>query len=427
MNPLAIILAALAALYIAFGLRWHPRAALVVWLACIVAVPVWPELRVGASLQPLSVLAVCLLPAVFTHWRGRLRFGDWIMVTFAATSTIAWVTFDAPQFAWAAVFTQWIAAYLVGRSLGPAAGSEWVAKALAITGAIVGIWALTEFAFSLHIFEEWFIALDTAGWHTIQIRGAFARSEGAFGHSIAMGGFLALCVPFVIAAKLKLTTRILMLVAVVSGSLVTFSRGAIIGAAAAVVLSLLFLPGAAISRRARTLLVLLTTVVAAVAVPLTLSLFDSVSSDLTASSDYRQDLALSFFPDLHAFGLGEGVQVLDGRQFYRQFTSIDNAYALMGLQLGWVPVAILTIGIIGAALRMLRRRGGPADVTLVSQAVVLATVALITQYGLAVFFVAGLAAGLGAVRNRSEATGHGMPERLSEPQFSAHARNTRLP
>lgn len=405
MNPLAVILAALAALYIALGLRRHPRAALVVWLACVVAVPVWPELRVGASLQPLSVLAVCLLPTVLTHWRGRLRFGDWIMVAFAAASTIAWVAFDAPQFAWAAVFTQWLAAYLIGRSLGPAAGAEWVTKALAVAGAIVGIWALVEFAFSLHIFEEWFVALDTAGWHTIQIRGAYARSEGAFGHSIAMGGFLALCVPFVIAAKLKLTTRIFMLTVVVGGSLVTFSRGAIIGAAVAVVLSLLFLPSAAISRRARTLLVVLTTAVAVVAVPFTLSLFDSVSSDLTVSSDYRQDLALSFLPDLHAFGLGDGVQVLDGRQFYRQFTSIDNAYALMGLQLGWVPVAILVLGIVGAVLRMLRRSGGPADVTLVSQAVVLATVALITQYGLAVFFVAGLAAGLGQVRNERHVEG----------------------
>lgn len=415
MNPLAIILAALIGLYTAFGLRRHPRAALVVWLACIIAVPVWPELRIGASLQPLSVLAVCLLPAVFTHWRGPLKLGDWIMISFAATSTIAWVGFDAPQFAWVAVFTQWTAAYLIGRSLGPAAGAEWVTKAIAIAGSVVGTWALLEFAFSLHVFEQWFVALDTAGWHTVQIRGSYARSEGAFGHSIAMGGFLALCVPFVIASKIRLVVRVLMLAIVVGGSLVTFSRGAILGVAIAVILSLLFLSGAAISRRSRVALVLLTTAVSAVAVPWTLSLFDSVSSDLTVSSDYRQDLALSFVPDLHALGLGDGIQILDGRQFYRQFTSIDNAYALMGLQLGWLPVAILCLGLIGAAVRMMRRQGGPADVTLVSQAVVLATVALITQYGLAVFFIAGLASGMGAIRRHGDERGIGLGHRVHRP------------
>lgn len=402
-NPLAMMLGVVVAVYLAVGLRKHPRAALVIWLACIVLVPVWLEVRIGASLQPLSVLAVCLLPAVLLNWRGPFRLGDWLLVVFAGASTVAWLFYDTPQYAWAAVFTQWIAAYLVGRSLGPAAGGEWVTKALAVTGAIVGAWALIEYLLAWHLFEQFAVELDRSGWHGIQIRGSFARSEGAFGHSIAMGGFLALCVPFVIASKTTMPRRLLMLGLTVGGTFVTFSRGAIIGVAAAIVLSLLFLTAGVLSKGARAWLIVLTVAAAAVVIPTTLSLFDSVSSDLSASTDYRQNLAISFLPDLHPLGIGDGIQFTDnGRQFYRQFGSIDNEYALLGLQFGWVPLVILCVGVVAVVVRLIRRRGGPADVAIASQAVVLFTVALITQYGLAVFFVAGLAVGLGSA-NSSEA------------------------
>lgn len=392
-NPLLVIFLAICGVYLAIGLRKHPRIALSLWIACIVAVPVWPEIRIGASLQPLSILAACLLPAVLTQWRGRLRAGDWMMIGFTASSTLAWALFDSPQFALIAVFTQWVAAYVVGRSLGPAAGREWVTRAMAVAGVVVGSWAIVEFLFSLHIFENWFPALDAAGWHVVQIRGQFARSEGAFGHSIAMGGFIALCAPFVLATRTTMPRRILMLTAVVGGCLVTFSRGAIFGIAIAVILSLLFLSGAAISRGTRIVMIAVTVVASIIVVPWVFSLFDSVSSDLTVSTDYRQDLALSFITDLHPLGLGDGIAILNGRQFYRQFTSIDNAYALMGLQLGWVPVAIIVLGLVAVCIRLLRRRGGAEDVSLLAQGVVLGTVALITQYGLAVFFVVGLAVG----------------------------------
>ncbi|WP_163632498.1 hypothetical protein [Microbacterium sp. B35-04] len=355
----------------------------------------WLQVDVGASLQPLSMLAVCLVPSILYHWRGKVRAGDWLMVGFAFAATVAWLLFDAPQFAWMAVLTQWGAAYLVGRSLGPAAGADWVTKAMAIAGTVVGAWAVLELMFGLHIFEYFAVAMDTAGWHNIQIRGAYARSEGAFGHSIAMGGFLALCVPFVIASRVSAFTRVAMLAIVLGGAFATFSRGAIIGAVAAVAISLIFLPNVDIARRTRATLVTLSIIATVAVVPLALNVLDSVSSDFTVSTSYREDLAVSFVPDLHAFGLGDGVQFLNDRQFYRQFTSIDNAYALMGLQLGWVPLAFLLVGVVSVGIRLLRRRGGPADAALAAQAIVLFTVALITQYGFAVFLVAGFAVGFG--------------------------------
>ena len=400
-NPLALALAALLAIYLTIFSWSRPRFALTVWIICLVAVPVWPELRVGVALQPLSALSLLLVPAIIRNWRGPIRPSDWLMLSFAAATTISVAFFSAPQFAWIAVFSQWGAAYLVGRTLGPAVGEGRAYRALAIAGTVVGIWALAEFVLGLHLFEGYLVAFDQAGWHTIQIRGSFARSEGAFGHSIAMGGFLALCVPFVIACKTTTLRRIVMLIFVTAGGLVTFSRGAIIGVAAAIVLSLLFMASESLTRRARTGLILAATLASAIAVPLTLNIFTSVSSDLTVSTNYRGELSTSFIPDLNMFGLGDGVQFVDGAQRYRQFTSIDNAYALLGLQLGWVPLLILVGGVLAVAVRLVRGRGGPADVALVSQAIVLYTVALITQYGLAVFFVVGLAAAFGPQRKRT--------------------------
>ena len=391
-NPIVLALAAILAVYFVVFSWGHPRFALVSWLVCLIAVPVWPELHIGAALQPLSALSLLLVPSIVRHWSGRIRRGDWLMLAFAAAATISAAVFNSPQFAWVAVFTQWGAAYLVGRSLGPALGEAWVYRAIAIAGTFVGVWALVEFLAGLHLFEGYFVAFDTAGWSTIQMRGSLARSEGAFGHSIAMGGFLALCVPFVIACKTTTPRRIAMLVIVSAGGLVTFSRGAIIGVAAAIVFSLLFMTSESLTRRTRTGLVVTAVLASAVAVPFTLNLFDSVSSDLTVSTNYRGDLSTSFIPDLNAFGLGNGVQFEGAVQRYRQFTSIDNAYALLGLQLGWVPLAILALGVVAVTIRLLRGRGGPADVAIASQAIVLYTVALITQYGLAVFFVVGLAA-----------------------------------
>lgn len=393
-NPLFLALAATCAIYLAVGVRRHPRAAVVIWLSCTVLVPVWLQLDLGVTLQPLSVLAVCLLPSIIHNWRGRLRNGDRIIIAFAAAATLGWMLFDTPQFAWVAVFTQWGAAYLVGRSLGPAAGEQWITRAMAVAGSLVGAWAIIEFAFALHVFEGFAAEIDTARWNEIQERGSFARSEAAFGHSIAMGGFLSLCVPFVIATTTTVPRRVLMLTLILGGTVVSFSRGPVIGAALAIVLSLVFLSKTSLTRRARIGLIALTAAASLFVVPLVWNTFASVSSDLTGSADYRSDLAATFLPDLVPLGLANGVSFLGERQMYRQFTSIDNAFALVGLQLGWVPLAILILGALGLVMRLIRGQAGSADVSMVAQLAVLFTVALITQYGVAVFFVVGLAVGL---------------------------------
>lgn len=415
-NPLATILSAIIALYLTLALRRHARASLVIWLATIIVVPVWLELRLGATLAPLSVLAVLLLPAIFHHWRGRLRSGDWLMVFFAAAATVSWALFDSPQAAWLSVFTQWIAAYLVGRVLAPVVGTAWINRAIAIAGTVVGAWALVEFAFDVHLFVNFAVELDNAKWHHLQMRGPYTRSEGAFGHSIAMGGFLALTVPFVLADRSSLPRRLAMLAVVLAGTFVTFSRGALVGAVAALVLGILFLNRRSLTSQARAALFFVAFVGSIALVPLAYNLLNSVSSDFDVSTEYRENLAATFIPDLHAFGLGDGVILYPGgRQTYREFTSIDNAYALMGLQLGWVPVAILLIGVFAVIVRIVRGRATPADIALVSQAIVLWTVALITQYGMAVFFIAGIAA---AARALDDAPApRGSPTARSTPRL----------
>lgn len=392
---LLLALGLLIAAYLAFGLRHSPRSALAAWLVCMILVPTWLGIHLGVSLQPLSIVGFTLVPCIAQQWKGPLRFGDWLMLGLGVSASVAWAFFSTPQSAWAAVFTQWGLAYLVGRSIGPAAGQAWVSKAIGICGTIVGSWAIIEFVFSAHVFENFAVALDTSGWRLIQTRAGFERSEGAFGHSIAMGGFIALSVPFIVASGTTTVRKVIMLSIAVAGTFLTFSRGALIAVLLALTVSLLLVSTPQAKKRAHARLISASVVALMLTAPLAISTLNSVSSDFTVSTEYRENLAASFLPDLNPLGIGDGVNFANDRQYYREFTSIDNAYALVGLQLGWIPVVFLLVGIIVVGVRLVRRRGGPADAAVIAQAVLLGSVALITQYGLAVFFVAGLSVGLG--------------------------------
>lgn len=406
-NPFVVAFGVLLAFHIGFMLLNHPRAALILWLIVTVILPVWLQVQIVSAFTPLSVLSLCLIPAIFSHTTWKLAKGDFVFIAFAGLATISWALFATQQAAWASIFTQTLGAYAVGRVLGPAAGEKWVTKTMAVTGIVVGIWAIVEFAFGVHLYENFLVAADSAGWHSIQTRGPFSRSEGAFGHSIAMGGFLALCIPFVIANKTTGPRKIIALAIVSTGVALTFSRGALIGAAAAIILSLMFLPVEDLTRKLRHGLTAFAIVVGAVAVPVIFSIFDSVSFDLDVSTQYRGNLLTNILSDMRPFGIANGVYFENGRQLYRTFTSIDNAFVQMILTYGWLPVAALLVGLGAVLLRVLRRRGSAADVAIISTAVVLTTVAFITQYGSTIWFVAGLAVGFVVQKQRAVETGGG--------------------
>lgn len=396
---MTLALVALGAL--AAGLLWawiltdHPRLAFGLALAVLIAVPVWAEVRQGVPtpLSPFTIASIFVLPAAVRHTRFVLNGVDIGLIVFAGLAALGPRLGDAPAYASATVFVQWVPAYLIGRLMTQRVGLEWVYRALAICGAIVGAWAIVEALFSIHLFQNFVGTPGAVSWQEIQLRGTFERSEGAFGHAIALGGFLALTAPFILAARISPLARTFALLLTGLGAVATFSRGPILGFAVALVFASFVLGTNEVSRayiRRLRVAMIVAGPIAAIAVT---RLFQSVSDDLTVSTAYRASLPQFILQDFAFYGIADnfGANVF-GQFFYRSFSSIDNAYILIGLQFGWIPLGILVAGLAAFGIRTLRGSATPAVVAMTAQIVVLGTVALITQYSSAVWLVVGIAA-----------------------------------
>jgi hypothetical protein len=396
MSGFAIACIGIIAVIFSWLLAQHPRLALVIWLGVMTCVPVWLSVSFITTWTPLSLAAILVLPATVraAQRRGGLGRVEILLVVFVVLATVSFALMDTPQFAYATVFVQWLPAYFVGRYLAPECGRDWTVKMLATAGAVAAAWSILEFVSGVHLFEA--LVDSTASWHTIQVRGPFARSEGAFGHSIAFGAFIALGIPFILSAKWTTRRRLLLLGVALAGVILTFSRGAIIGAVVALVAGIFALPELDISRKLRRGLIVLVVLLSATLLPFVLSLFAGVSADLDPSTAYRANLVSYIFADMQPFGPALNMeQARNGRYVYHGFGSIDNAYILAVLQYGWLPLLALLIPLVAAVLAVFRRRSvNAAQVAMVGQVWIMGTVALITQYGMAVWFVAGLAVAL---------------------------------
>lgn len=397
----------LLALVVAAAVANRPKAASIIWLSVMVCVPSWLTLNIGATLMPQTLAFIVILPALLRTAHGRISKVDILLFAFLVLSSIAWFAAHTPQYAFVTIFLQWLPAYWVGRYLAPAVGKDWIYRAIAVAATFAAAWSLVEFVFDWHVFLK--LVDKTAGWNTIQRRGPYARSEGAFGHSIALGAFLALGLPFAFASRFRPVWRAIMVALIVGGVVVTFSRGALLGAVISLVVVVLYLPGSAISSRVRAFFVGALVILSFTALPAMLDLFDSVSSDLGPSTRYRENLTTHIFEDMSWLGPADAIQVTSsGRYVYRGTGSIDNTFLLTVLQFGWLPTLLLCLALLAVVFRVVRRRGGPADIALFAQILVMYTVALITQYGMAVWWIGGIAVAFGG-RSR----GDSIPEETS--------------
>lgn len=373
----------------------RPRLLLAGFLVLMVAVPVWVELPIPGlvALPPAAVAAIVMIPAAFARSSrnvGGIGRVDLLLGVFMVLALVAVLLFGTPRYALAAAVTQWLPAYVLGRRLAPHAGLRFTHHALALAGTGAALWGLLELATGAHLFEN-FAGNALVSWQEIQVRGTAARSEAAFGHSIALGGFIVLTAPFVVTAAFRKRTRLAMLVVLTGGAFSTQSRAALIGLAISVVLTAWALRSEQLGKAFRLNLRLITIGSVAVLVPLSLRLFASAGAELGQSTDYRSRLTQFALIDLNPVGVADRIQTDSaGRTFYRSFLSIDNEFLLAALQFGWLPVAVLVVALLGASLRLAQRRGSAADVALVASTFVLATVAFITQYTMAFWFVAGL-------------------------------------
>ena len=89
---------------------------------------------------------------------------------------------------------------------------------------------------------------------------------------------------------------------------------------------------------------------------------------------------------------GEWGDTVDpGETYYGSFQSIDSELVLTGLRFGAVPLLVLLATAAACLISLLPGRATPAAVAIAAQVPAFATVALITQYGFLVWFVAGVA------------------------------------
>jgi hypothetical protein len=171
----------------------------------------------------------------------------------------------------------------------------------------------------------------------------------------------------------------------------TFSRIGMICALLGVALSVLFMRDA-ISRRARIILTSGVLIVSAVLFPLVSAVFDDAGAEASDSANYRGDLT-SLFGTMNLVGVASSAQKNSaGSLYFGNFRSIDSQLILTGLTNGLIVLIAVLVALAFGVLLVLRGKASPATIALVAQIPAFATVALITQYSIFVWFVAGLAA-----------------------------------
>jgi hypothetical protein len=302
----------------------------------------------------------------------------------------------------------WFLPYVWGRIVLGRVSHDWVATCIAVCAVIASLLAIFEFATGTNIFLN-IPGASSSTWGGLQARGSIVRAEGAFGHSIALGGTLAMSASFILAVRWKPWLRGVALAVVGVAVVCSFSRLGIIGFALTLVIGL-FLLRSYVGRAFRITMLSLLAVGAAIAVPLILDVFGEAGSEAEGSAEYRSDL-IPLFDIMVVLGVSPAREVLPtGTDYWGGFRSIDSAYILIGLRYGLLVLALVTLLLVMLVVSVLRR-ATPASVALLAQIPAFGTVALITQYAVFVWFVAGLAVASYTL-GREGATGGRLEQRV---------------
>jgi hypothetical protein len=381
-----------------------PRLAFAGWLVVLCFVPVWVGITFVVGLEGHVVatigLLLSLLPGLI---RGklltppRLTWGDGLFAAFLLVTLLAVLSGRVTFSATFVVYVQWAAAFLAGRLVGYRVRLSWIYCALAIVFTVVSALALVEFAAGWNPFLG--ISGDSSlrgTWGVVEFRGGGGRTEGAFGHSIALGATLALAVPLALAAPFRTAVRLPIVLLMLAATVVTFSRIGLVTAGLGAVLAVLFL-GSELPRRLRVAVSAGLVVVGIAFAPLVSGVFAAAGSEAANSAGYRLQL-LALLPDLQPFGWASTAYQVAGQTVLANvpttdglLQTIDNALLLVGLSYGWVPLVVLLLGLLVAVRCLVSGRVTAPTISLVAQIPAFATVALITQYSTFTWFVAGLA------------------------------------
>lgn len=391
------VLGVVAAVVLLIVLRRAPRLSVALWLTVLCLVPIWIGVGVGFNgnlfLPAVSAVGVVVIAALLPVPAFRLVPADafllilliiGVMGLFGGNSSIAFATLVT-------MVSYFAVGYAVGRLAALRVSAGWLSGLIAIAFTVVGGFAVVEYISHVNPFVLIHASNGLySAWGSIQVRGGVPRAEAAFGHSIALGCSLALAIPFAIAAPFKLWLKVAMVSVMLAGCVVSFSRTAMLCAAIALVLSVFFSRDISAKARAITLSVLVAASVAAA--PLVLSVFDDAGTEATGSANYRGDL-LSLLGSMNPIGVADSAQKdAGGTLHFAHFVSIDSQLLLTGLTNGVLAMLLACVALAGALWTVLRGRAVPGTIAIVAQIPALATVALITQYSVLLFAVAGIAA-----------------------------------
>lgn len=379
--------------------RRSPRIAFAGWLLTVCFVPIWFGISLPfyfslATLGAALVLTACL--PIVSH---RLGLADWgIAVLFAAS--LAPFLIGLTSLASAIVVPQWATAFLLGRLIAYRVPLDAVYRYLSIIVTAAAALAIVEFLLSWNPFVE----LATSSplfnrWSPLQERGGIIRAEGAFGHSIALGACLALVIPIALTARFRIGVRLAMVLVLIGGTVVSFSRIGMLCAMLAVALSVLFLRQE-FTAQLRVLIASASLLAGLILVPFITSTFDAAGDEASSSAAYRGDL-LSLIPAMQPLGLAANLDTTpSGEVYFGGFRSIDSALILFGLTYGWIPLLLIGASILAAIVLTVIRQASPPMVAVVAQLPAVFSVALINQYAIFLWFIVGL-----AVYSRSELLG----------------------
>ncbi|GEL94962.1 hypothetical protein [Cellulomonas composti] len=386
-----LVLLALGAVFVVV-VREVPLLGLCACLAFMCFVPPWVG---GSFVVFVTPLTAAFLGSILALWSGsgiRLRAFDAVMLLVLGVIAVSFVAgFVTLERAFAAVFG-WGVAYLAGRVLGMRVREDVVATVIAVAFGVVALLAILEFVTQHNLFVGLHLGggAGYARWSGIRWRGGVPRVEGAWGSAIALGGGLAMSVPFVWCSRLRPALKAATLAAVGFAAVVTFSRIGMVSTVLAFVGCLVLL-GGAVSPGFRRAAAALFVVGAAVALPLARDVFTAAGSEASNSADYRGDL-LSLVPSMNWLGRTSEVTTdAAGETRYGAFGSIDSAPILLGLDYGILPLLVLLGAAVVAAVALVRANRSAALVAVVALLPGLTSVAFITQLTPMFWFVVGLA------------------------------------
>lgn len=391
-------------------LRRSPKLAVAVWIVVLCFVPVWLGLGLGFNgnyyLPGVSAAALLVTVALLPIHSFRFSLLDGLvilLVVFALASLLTESPGIALGFAFS-LFTYFIVGYVLGRVAPLRVDPSWIYGAIAVAFTVVSVLAIIEF------FAGWnpFVLIKVNNsmysiWGTLQARGGVLRAEGAFGHSIALGSSLAIAIPLTLAARFPLLVRGAMVLLMLTATVFTFSRIGMVGALLGLVLSIVFMKDA-ISRTSRIVLTTSLVVVSAVLFPLVATVFDDAGAEASGSAAYRGDL-VSLLGSMNLVGVADSAtKDSTGQVYFGNFRSIDSQLILTGLSSGLIALALIVVALAVGIVLVVIRRATPPTIAVVAQIPALATVALITQYSVFVWFAIGLAASTQlALRRRGSA------------------------